>query len=100
MEDENILSIYLKEINRIPLLTREQENTVLQAREGDEKAKDPHKLNLRFVVDIAKKYQNRVCLSDLISEGNIGLMNAIDRYDVNKGYHLYPMLYGGSDRLF
>src|SRR6056297_2478282 len=89
-DDENIISLYLKEINRIPLLTREEENHyATRAAEGDEIAK--HKLvqaNLRFVVNVAKKYQNQgLPLSDLISEGNIGLMNAIERFDVEKGYH-------------
>lgn len=89
-DDENVLSIYLKEINKIPLLTREEENRYAKlAEQGDEVAK--HKLvqaNLRFVVNVAKKYQNQgLPLSDLISEGNIGLMNAIERFDVSKGYH-------------
>ncbi len=89
-DDENVLSIYLKEINKIPLLTREQENHwATLAEQGDEMAK--HRLvqaNLRFVVNVAKKYQNQgLPLSDLISEGNIGLMNAIERFDVSKGYH-------------
>jgi RNA polymerase primary sigma factor len=89
-EDENVLSIYLKEINKIPLLTREQENDYARrARDGEKRAKDMLvKSNLRFVVNVAKKYQNQgLPLSDLISEGNIGLMNAIERYDVDKGYH-------------
>ena len=88
--EENILSIYLKEINRIPLLTREQENDyATRAAKGDSFAKDMLvKSNLRFVVNVAKKYQNQgLPLSDLISEGNIGLMNAIERYDVSKGFH-------------
>jgi RNA polymerase primary sigma factor len=88
--DENILSLYLKEINRIPLLTREQEDTYARAAaRGEQAAKDMLvKSNLRFVVNIAKKYQNQgLALSDLISEGNIGLINAIERYDVDKGYH-------------
>jgi RNA polymerase primary sigma factor len=90
LQDENVLSIYLKEINRIPLLTREEEiETARAAAQGDEQAR--RKLanaNLRFVVNVAKKYQNQgLPLSDLISEGNIGLLNAIDRFDVDKGYH-------------
>lgn len=89
-DDENILSIYLKEINRISLLSREEEDTIArQAADGDEVAKAKLvRANLRFVVNVAKKYQNQgLPLSDLISEGNIGLINAIDRYDVDKGYH-------------
>ncbi|MFZ2636823.1 MAG: RNA polymerase sigma factor RpoD/SigA [Rectinemataceae bacterium] len=88
--DNNILSTYLREINRIPLLTRDQENDFARkAATGDKHAKDMLvKSNLRFVVNVAKKYQNQgLPLSDLISEGNIGLINAIDRYDVDKGYH-------------
>jgi RNA polymerase primary sigma factor len=89
-DDENVLSMYLKEINRIPLLTREQEDHYArQAAKGEKSAKDMLvKSNLRFVVNVAKKYQNQgLPLSDLISEGNIGLMNAIERFDVEKGYH-------------
>jgi RNA polymerase primary sigma factor len=88
--DENILSLYLKEINRIPLMTREEEETAARAAAaGDQKAK--HRIinaNLRFVVNVAKKYQGQgFPLSDLISEGNIGLLNAVERYDADKGYH-------------
>lgn len=89
-EDENILSLYLKEINKIPLLTREEEDCYArQAAMGDKKAKEILiRANLRFVVNVAKKYQNQgLPLADLISEGNIGLMNAIERFDVNRGYH-------------
>ena len=89
-EDENILSIYLKEINRIPLLTREEEvDLATRAAAGEEfAAKKLIESNLRFVVNVAKKYQNQgLPLIDLINEGNIGLMNAIERYDVEKGYH-------------
>ncbi|MFP4364705.1 MAG: RNA polymerase sigma factor RpoD/SigA [Spirochaetia bacterium] len=88
--DENTLSMYLKEINRIPLLTREEENKYATlAAEGDQQAKNKLvQANLRFVVNVAKKYQNQgLPLSDLISEGNIGLMNAIERFDVTKGFH-------------
>jgi RNA polymerase primary sigma factor len=89
-DDENILSLYLKEINRIPLLTRSQEEeTAGAAAKGDKTAKNRLiKANLRFVVNVAKKYQNQgLPLADLISEGNIGLINAIERFDVSKGYH-------------
>jgi RNA polymerase primary sigma factor len=88
--DENILSLYLKEINRIPLLTRdEEEKLARRAARNDKLAKEKLiRANLRFVVNVAKKYQNQgLPLADLISEGNIGLMNAIERFDVEKGYH-------------
>jgi RNA polymerase primary sigma factor len=88
--DENVLSMYLKEINRIPLLSRGDEDKYARAAAtGDKFSKDMLvKSNLRFVVNVAKKYQNQgLPLADLISEGNIGLINAIERYDVDKGYH-------------
>ena len=89
-DDENVLSMYLREINRIPLLSREEENDyATRAAAGDEQAKAIlAKSNLRFVVNVAKKYQNQgLPLADLIAEGNLGLLNAIDHYDVTKGYH-------------
>ncbi len=88
--DDSVLSLYLRDINRIPLLTREQEiDCATRARDGDEAAKEHLvRANLRFVVNVAKKYQNQgLPLTDLISEGNIGLMNAVERFDVTKGYH-------------
>lgn len=87
---ENVLSMYLKDINTVPLLSREEEEDLARrAAAGDDKAKNHLvQANLRFVVTVAKKYQNQgLPLSDLISEGNVGLMNAIERYDVEKGYH-------------
>jgi RNA polymerase primary sigma factor len=88
--DDSVLSLYLRDINRIPLLTRQQEvDCATRARDGDEAAKEHLvRANLRFVVNVAKKYQNQgLPLTDLISEGNIGLMNAVERFDVTKGYH-------------
>lgn len=88
--DENILAMYLKEINTIPLLSHSEEaELAVKAQKGDKNAKDRMiKSNLRFVVNVAKKYQNHgLELTDLISEGNIGLMTAIDKFDVSKGYH-------------
>jgi len=88
--DVSSLSVYLREINKIPLLTREQEvNLATRARDGEQIAKDKLiQANLRFVVNVAKKYQNQgLTLSDLISEGNLGLITAVDKFDVDKGYH-------------
>jgi RNA polymerase primary sigma factor len=88
--DENTLAMYLREINNIPLLNREEEDAIArEAAKGSKKAQDRLvNANLRFVVNVAKKYQGQgLPLEDLISEGNIGLLNAIKRYDVEKGYH-------------
>ena len=88
--DENLLALYLKEINKVKLLTRTEEETLARAAAaGSHDAKEKLvRANLRFVVNIAKKYQRRgLPLEDLISEGNIGLLRAIDRFDVEKGYH-------------
>ena len=89
-DDEQLVTTYLKEINSIPLLTREQETDLAEkAAHGDKAARDAIvKANLRFVVNVAKKYQNHgIEIADLISEGNIGLLTAIDHFDVTKGYH-------------
>ncbi len=89
-KNDEVLSFYLKDINKVPLLKREEEIELAQkAANGDKAAKDKIvSANLRFVVSVAKKYQNHgLDLVDLISEGNIGLMNAIERFDVSKGYH-------------
>ncbi|MDR2617957.1 MAG: RNA polymerase sigma factor RpoD/SigA [Treponema sp.] len=88
--DENILFLYLREINRIPLLTKDEEDKAArEAARGSIAARDKLvSANLRFVVNVAKKYQGQgLPLSDLISEGNIGLLNAIGRYDAERGYH-------------
>ncbi|MDR2133923.1 MAG: RNA polymerase sigma factor RpoD/SigA [Treponema sp.] len=88
--DENVLSTYLLEINRIPLLSREEEDSAARAAaQGDRAAREKLvNANLRFVVNVAKKYQGQgMPLSDLISEGNIGLLQAVDRFDSEKGYH-------------
>lgn len=90
MKDETVLGMYLKEINSIPLLSNEEETELaLAAKKGDKRAKDKIVTsNLRFVVNVAKKYQNHgMELEDLISEGNIGLITAIEKFDVSKGYH-------------
>jgi len=84
------LTVYLKEINRIPVFTREEEEiTAREAAAGNKAARERLiNANLRFVITVAKKYQGLgLSLEDLISEGNIGLINAADRFDVDKGYH-------------
>ena len=88
--EKSVLDMYFDELRRIPLLSREEEKSyATRAREGDQEAKDMLiRSNLRFVVQVAKKYKGcGLPLSDLISEGTIGLMNAVDRYDVDRGYH-------------
>ncbi len=88
--DENVLNIYLKEITKIPLLSNEEETELAKkAIAGDKAAKDKIvSANLRFVINVAKKYQNQgIDLVDLISEGNLGLLSAIEHFDVSKGYH-------------
>ncbi|MBP5158185.1 MAG: RNA polymerase sigma factor RpoD/SigA [Treponema sp.] len=88
--DESILNLYMKDINRIPLLTRDEEIELSKkAQAGDKAAKDKLvQANLRFVINVAKKYQNHgIDLVDLISEGNIGLLTAVDHFDISKGYH-------------
>lgn len=88
--NNEVLSIYLKDINKISLLTRDEEDKLArEARDGKRSSIDQLvQANLRFVVNVAKKYQNQgLPLDDLISEGNIGLMNAIKKYDPDKGFH-------------
>jgi RNA polymerase primary sigma factor len=81
--------MYLREIGRIPLLTRDQEIELAQKNEaGDLKAKEKlTSSNLRLVVSIAKKYIGRgMSFLDLIQEGNKGLIRAVEKYDWKKGY--------------
>ena len=81
--------MYLKEIGKVPLLTAQEEVEIAQRMaEGDEEAK--HQLaeaNLRLVVSIAKRYVGRGMLFlDLIQEGNLGLIKAVEKFDYRKGY--------------
>ena len=98
-EDETALSsnvkindsvrMYLKEIGRVPLLSADEEvNLALRIQQGDKKAKqEVAEANLRLVVSIAKRYVGRgMQFLDLIQEGNMGLMKAVEKFDHTKGF--------------
>jgi len=88
VQDESSLDQYLKEISAYPLLSREEEvELARRIRAGDREALDKLvRSNLRFVVSVAKKYQNQgVALGDLINEGNLGLIRAAHKFDETKG---------------
>ena len=86
--EEGSLDQYLRDISAYPLISRDEEVRLAQSiREGDQEALDKLvRSNLRFVVSVAKKYQNQgVSLSDLINEGNLGLIRAAHKFDETKG---------------
>jgi RNA polymerase primary sigma factor len=86
--DKDILDQYLYEVSQTPLLTGQQEVAIAKrVRAGDEEAmQELVKRNLRFVISVAKKYQNRgMALTDLIGEGNVGLMTAARKFDPDQG---------------
>ena len=89
-KDLDVVRIHLNEIKKIPLLTNDEETQLAtRAAAGDKAARD--KLltsNMRFVIKIASQYLNKgLEYEDLISEGYLGLMKALDHFDVSKGYH-------------
>ncbi len=86
--DEPSLDIYLREIGRYRLLTpAEEKELAARAKSGDREAMDQlTESNLRFVVSIAKEYQHRgLSLADLINEGNVGLLKAVQHFDASRG---------------
>jgi len=86
---EDLVKTYLQEIGKVPLLTREEEvELAKRIEQGDERAREKMALaNLRLVVSIAKRYKGLgLPLLDLIQEGNIGLMKAVEKFDWTKGY--------------
>jgi len=90
IREQDSLNIYLKEIHTIPVLTFEKEQELgAKIKKGDKESFDILvKSNLRFVVSVAKKYIGRgIPLEDLINEGNIGLINSVENFDFDKGYH-------------
>ena len=87
----NPIRLYLRDIRQIPLLTLEKERELAKrVKKGNTKArKELIKANLRLVVSIAKRYENiGLPFLDLVEEGNIGLMKAVERYDISKGCKL------------
>jgi len=87
--DSQAVEKYLQEISRIPMIAPEEETTLAQKiRVGDQAALDKLvQANLRFVVSVAKQYQHQgLSLSDLINEGNLGLIKAAQRFDETKGF--------------
>lgn len=87
--EEDALKTYLEDISRERTITPEEEVALThQIRQGDEQALDRLvRANLRFVVSVAKTYQNQgLPLADLISEGNVGLVNAARRFDETRGF--------------
>ncbi|MGA2221023.1 MAG: sigma-70 family RNA polymerase sigma factor [Verrucomicrobiia bacterium] len=90
-ESGNAIQLYLREIGQTPLLTPEEEiNLAARVKRGDKRARARMiKANLRLVVKISHDYENLgLPLLDLISEGNIGLMKAVERFDPKKGAKL------------
>ena len=88
----SILAQYFEDIARYPLLSKEEElSLVHQVKQKDASAKEKSiNSNLRLVVSIAKEFRNRgVEFPDLIQEGNIGLIKATDKFDIEKGYRFY-----------
>tara|TARA_Y100000592_G_scaffold15668_1_gene23058 strand:- start:4567 stop:5403 length:837 start_codon:yes stop_codon:yes gene_type:complete len=87
--DDETISNYFKEVRKSVLITSEEEITLAKRiQQGDKKAIDKLvKANLKFVISIAKEYQGQgLPLSDLISEGNLGLVRAATRYDHTRGF--------------
>ena len=88
VEEQTALDQYLRDVSRHELITPEQEKILgARAQKGDEDAvQELARANLRFVISVAKKYQNRgVSLTDLIQEGNVGLVTAARKFDPEQG---------------
>ena len=89
MEEKDLVAIYLNDIKKYKILSKEEEeNLLLKVKEGDVEAKNKVIVsNLRLVVSVAKNYLNKkMSFIDLISEGNFGLIHAVEKYDISKGY--------------
>jgi RNA polymerase primary sigma factor len=92
------LEKYFQEISKVDMVTPEEEvELAKRIKQGDQVALEKlTKANLRFVVSVAKQYQSQgMTLSDLINEGNLGLIKAGQRFDETRGFKLFLMPYGG-----
>ena len=88
-DEDRSLDLYLREIGETPLINAEEEvRLARKIKQGDKRALEKlTKANLRFVVSVAKQYQNQgLSLADLINEGNIGLIKAAKRFDETRGF--------------
>ena len=90
-EDINSINLYFKDVSKEKLISKEEELKLFQEYRKTKSEAIKEKIlksNLRFVIKVAKQYQNRgLPLEDLISEGNLGVLKAIDKFDETKGYH-------------
>lgn len=91
--NDEVIGNYLKDIRKIPLLSAEEEKSLLKTyhttKDINEKIKVRNKIvesNLRFVISVARKFGNNESFYDLISEGNFGLLKAIEKFDINSDY--------------
>jgi RNA polymerase primary sigma factor len=89
IQEELSLDLYMKEVSKIPVLSREEEIDIFKRlKKGDESAREEIvRANLRFVVKIANSFLGQgMTISDLIQEGNLGLLEVIDKYDYRRGF--------------
>ncbi|MBN1118581.1 MAG: RNA polymerase sigma factor RpoD/SigA [Bacteroidales bacterium] len=87
--DENSVNLYFQEVNRYPMVSIEEEVELsVRIREGDDRALQKLvEANLRFVISVAKQYQNQgLSFPDLINEGNVGLVKAASKFDETRGF--------------
>ena len=95
---EDSINRYFQEINKYQMITAEEEvELTIRIRNGDDQALEKLVVsNLRFVISVAKQYQNQgLSFSDLINEGNVGLVKAATKFDETRGFKY--MLFGGFD---